>query len=266
MTYEENVNKLLEIAGDYSSIVANHALENSLYTTAKKELSEELEKCMSSLSVGDCNIKVSTDGFLVLSSNQWDVTCRRDYLVISEIVGLCDDPLAAFKKLIQTLAFEAIHRLISDLNITLPDVSRFASYANMAVTSIDEELIEKIKEIFKKDSDISKALKEENTKYIKYVRDVGKALSMVAYSWFEETTLVPGMKIAVANLKNDTVSVRTIKKVTRTEDAIRITTKENSAIISNFDRIDVASTWFLNAKEHTDIARAIKWKYVEQFI
>lgn len=265
MTYEENVSKLLEIAGDYNSVVTNHALENSLYTATRKEITEELEKCIGSLSIGDCSVSLTKSGIIALSSNQWDTTCMGYSVAITEVAG-SSDPLATFKELIRSLAFDIIRQLTSRRDIALSDVSRFASYANMAIASVDEDLVEKTKEAVKKDSDASRAINQENTNYIKYVKDVSKALSMVAYSWFEETTLVPGMKIAIVNLKSDTVSVRTIKKFTRTEDTIRITTKESSAIISNTDRIDIASTWFLNSKEHTDIARAIKWKCVEQFI
>lgn len=265
MTYEESVNQLIEVAGDYNSIVANHALENSVYNATVKNLFEELKKCMSSLSVGDCNIDVSDTGFLVMRSNKWNIeTVRLSTSVYATVKGQA--PLTALKSLVRKLAFEVIRRLSVEGSMALPDISRFASYANMVETSIDEALVEKIAKIAKEGSDATEALAQENTNYSKYVKNVNRMLSSVALDWFKEMPFTPGMKIAVVNAKTGSVSARTIKKITEKDGKLRITTKESSTIITNTDHIDISATWFLNAGKYADIARAVKWKYAEQFI
>ena len=265
MSYESSVNKLLEVAGDYNSIVANHALENSIYNAITKNLVEELKKCMSSLSVGDCSIDVSDAGFLIMRSNKWNIEAVRLSTKVSETVK-GQVPLTALKSLVRKLAFEVIHRLLAEENMALPDISRFASYANMVETSIDEALVEKIAKIAKEGSDATEALAQENTNYSKYVKNVNRMLSSAAFEWFKEMPFTPGMKIAVVNAKTGSVSARTIKKIIEKDGKFRITTKESSTIITNNNHIDIGVTWFLNAGKYADIARAVKWKYVEQFI
>lgn len=265
MSYEESINQLIEVAGDYNSIVANHVLESSIYNATIRTLFEELKKCMSSLSVGDCSIDVSDAGFLVMRSNKWNIGIVRFSTKVFKIAKE-QVPLTALKSLVRNLAFEVIRRLSEKENIALPDISRFASYANMVETSIDEALVEKIAKIAKEDSDATEALAQENTNYSKYVKNVNRMLSSVAFDWFKEMSFTPGMKIAVVNAKTGSVSARTIKKITEKDGKLQITTKESSTIITNINRVDKGATWFLNAGKYADIARAVKWKYAEQFI
>lgn len=53
---------------------------------------------------------------------------------------------------------------------------------------------------------------------------------------------------------------------TKDKDTLRISFEETCDVVTNITRIDDYTTWFMNAEECTDIARAIRWKYIVNYI
>ena len=74
------------------------------------------------------------------------------------------------------------------------------------------------------------------------------------------------MKIGINNLKTYKTSIKTIKRCDITDDHYSITFKESATVVTDPKRINEELTWYLNTKEHSDIAKAIKWKPIAEFI
>ena len=70
------------------------------------------------------------------------------------------------------------------------------------------------------------------------------------------------MKIGVINRKTQETAIRTIKGTT----SLGIILKESSSTITDPDRINIGLTWYLNNGECNDIAKAIKWDPIADFV
>ena len=70
------------------------------------------------------------------------------------------------------------------------------------------------------------------------------------------------MKIGVINRKTQETTIRTIRGIT----SLGITLKGSSSIITDPDRINMGLTWYLNEGDCKDIAKAIKWGPIANFI
>ena len=62
MSYEESLEKLLEVAGDYNAVISSFNLEKALYTSTITSSKEKLQKLMESLSMGDIHISITPSG------------------------------------------------------------------------------------------------------------------------------------------------------------------------------------------------------------
>ena len=151
-------------------------------------------------------------------------------------------------------------------DITFSDISRFAGYANLVVNSINKENLSELRSTSKKRCDTIKDHEDEESRYNDYVNLVATALGAVAWQWFREVELKPGMKIGVISPNSNKTIVRTVKEATKDRDTLRISFEETCDVVTNITRIDDYTTWFMNAEECTDIARTIRWKYIVNYI
>ena len=71
MTYEERVNKVIELAGDYNKIIADFSLEKALYSSIRSTADESLRQLLESLSLGDLHISIDNEGHLTVTKDGW---------------------------------------------------------------------------------------------------------------------------------------------------------------------------------------------------
>ena len=74
------------------------------------------------------------------------------------------------------------------------------------------------------------------------------------------------MKIGITNLKTGEVTVRTIRRFKKTGDSLSIAFNETSSVVTDSSRINIELTWYLNNGECSDIAKAIRWNFIADFI
>ena len=74
------------------------------------------------------------------------------------------------------------------------------------------------------------------------------------------------MKVGVTDLRTYKTSIKTIKRCNITDGHYSIAFEGSSTIVTDPKRINEEVTWYLNTKEHSDIAKAIKWKPIADFI
>ena len=99
-----------------------------------------------------------------------------------------------------------------------------------------------------------------------YESSVNKLLELASDYKTITAELKPGMKIGVISPNSNKTIVRTVKEATKDKDTLRISFEETCDVVTNITRIDDYTTWFMNAEECTDIARAIRWKYIVNYI
>ena len=164
--------------------------------------------------------------------------------------------------LIGALSFSASLRICN-----IEDIAKYIGYARLILLSIDDAVVETIKRAVDNYTKTDADYLEKYTAYSSYVGKVSLALRLVSHAWFrEKAVFAPGMKIGINNLKTYKTSIKTIKRCDITDDHYSITFKGSTTVVTDPKYINEELTWYLNTKEHSDIAKAIKWKPIAEFI
>lgn len=266
MSYESSVNRLLELAGDYQTVISEHLLEDTTYKVTYKELKLKLDEIVSSLSVGDCTLALTCDDKIVVTDSKTGVRGGVSIFPIHPLMK-SENYDQRFRDSIYQLMMSTINMMSNrNKDVTFSDISRFAGYANLVVNNINKESLSELRSVSEKRYSTINNHEDATTQYSKYVNNVSAALGAVAWQWFREVELKPGMKIGVFSHDGYNTIVRTVKEATKDKDTLRISFEETCNVVTNITRIDYYTTWFMNAEECTDIARAIRWKYIVNYI
>ena len=267
MTSEERVNKLIELAGDYNKIIADFSLEKALYSSIRSTADESLRQLLESLSLGDLHISVDNGGHLTVTKDGWGAEeCLYKYSFFSY-----RHPNGDAEEILKDALGELLLRLISNIaksgNYSVSDVARLAGYASLVMVSVDTDAAKAVKKIFDGYKQANERYKEKDIQHKTYLSAISQELYPLAQEWYKEkAVLAPGMKIGITNLKTGEVTVRTIRKFKKTGDSLSIAFNETSSVVTDSSRINVELTWYLNNGECSDIAKAIRWNFIADFI
>ena len=267
MTYEERVNKIIELAGDYNKIIADFSLEKALYSSIRSTADESLRQLLESLSLGDLHISIDNEGHLTVTKDGWGAEeCLYKYSFFSY-----RHPNGDAEEILKDALGELLLRLISSVaksgNYSVFDVARLTGYASLIMVNVDTDAAKAVKKIFDDYKQANERYKEKDTQHKAYLSAISQELYPLAQEWYKEkAVLAPGMKIGITNLKTGEVTVRTIRKFKKTGDSLSIAFNETSSVVTDSSRIHIELTWYLNNGECSDIAKAIRWSPIADFI
>lgn len=267
MTYEERVNKIIELAGDYNKIITDFSLEKALYNSIRSTSDENLRQLLESLSLGDIHISIKNGGYLTATKDGWGAEeCLYKYSFFSY-----RHPSGDAEETLKDALGELLLRLISSIaksgNYSVSDVARLAGYASLIMVNVDIDAAKAVKKIFDDYNQANERYKEKDIQHKTYINAISQELYPLTQEWYKEkAVLAPGMKIGITNLKTGEVTVRTIKRFKKTGDSLSIAFNESSSIVTDTSRINIELTWYLNNGECSDIAKAIKWSPIAGFV
>ena len=267
MSYEERVKKVRELAGDYNKIVTDFNLERALFNSARSKFRESIQQLLESISLGDIKVSVSDGGYLIATKDNWETTeCLYKFSFFSYEYLHGDT-----EKMLKCVVEESLLRIAARMSTSgiygIGDVAKFSNYASLIAASVDKDVAEAIKKIASEYMQTVTGFQEKNSQYAKWVGPLSSELYLLALDWFEEkAVLAPGMKIGIINRKTQETSVATIKRIKKTENSLSIALNESASIITDPARVNTCLTWYLNNGECSDIAKAIKWKPIADFI
>lgn len=267
MTYEERVSKITELAGDYNKIIADFNLEKALYNSIRSTADESLRQLLESLSLGDLHISLNRGSYLTVTKDGWGAEeCLYKYSFFSY-----RHPSGDAEETLKDALGELLLRLISSIaksgNYSVSDVARLAGYASLIMVNVDIDAAKAVKKIFDDYNQANERYKEKDIQHKTYINAISQELYPLAQEWYKEkAVLAPGMKIGLTNLKTGEVTVRTIKRFKKTGDSLSIAFNESSSIVTDTSRIHIELTWYLNNGECSDIAKAIRWSPIADFI
>lgn len=267
MSYDEKVQQLLETAADYTAVTASFNLESTLHAQACKSSLDTVKQAIEKLSLGTIHLTVDDKNHLIACVDELNVM-KESFYKIPQIFAKSDEPATeSLKSAIDQMLVGALTFSASLRTCNIESIAKYISYARLILLSIDDTVAETIKRAV---DTYRKAEADYQEKYIAYSGYVGKislALRVVSHAWFKEKlVLAPGMRVGVTDLRTYKTSIKTIKKCSTADGHYSIAFKESSAIVTDPKRINEELTWYLNTKEHSDIAKAIKWKPIAEFI
>lgn len=263
MTYEERVARIIELAGDYNKTVNDFNRERALFESARSKFKEDVQKPLESLSLGDIKFAIGNGGYLAATRNNWETT-----VCVYKFSFFCNEYLLNdTEKLLNNALEESLLKIAANMSTSglykIGDVAKFASDASLIPVSAVKDIAEAIKKTVEEYHQVEESFSRKHYQYDNWVSDVSSELYLLAREWFEEKAiLTPGMKIGVINRKTQETTIRTIKGTT----SLGITLKGSSSIITDPDRINMGLTWYLNEGDCSEIAKAIKWSPIANFI
>ena len=266
MSYDDRVKKVLELAGDYNGTITSFNLEKALYANTCNKAKEEIRQLVESLSLGDIKLSVNSGGYLTATKDTWGEDCLYKYSFFSNSF-LNGDVEKIFKSVLQESLLRVILKGTGTGMCNIFDVAKTSRYASLIAASVDGDVTEAIKKLANEYRQAEDRLAAKNTQYINYTNAIFRELYPLACEWFDEKAIfTPGMRIGVINLRTRVVAARTIKRFKKTENSISIALNESASIITDPARISKVLTWYLNNGECSDIAKAIKWRPIADFI
>ena len=269
MTYEEHVKRVRKLAGNYNMIVANFNLEKALRTSTCNAAVEKMKQLLESLSIGDVHISLNSGGYIIMARTGLKEECLYKYPLFSYSY-LNGDSDKIFRDVIEELLLRITSTMSSMLwCYRLSDVASFVRDASLVMASVNAGAAETAKKIATEYRQAEERFDAKRAQYDSYRSTLSSELYTLAREWYlEKAVFVPGMKIGINNFKTGETVVRTIKKCKFTDDLehCSITFNESSTVVTDPARISTGVTWFLNNGECSDIAKAIKWSFIANFI
>ena len=267
MTYEERVKRVRKLAGNYNTIVANFNLEKALHASTCSTAIEKTKQLLESLSLGDVHISINSGGYIIMARTGLKEECLYKYPLFSYSY-LNGDSDKIFRGVIEELLLRITSTMSSMLwCYRLSDVASFVRDASLVMASVNAGVAETAKKIATEYRQAEERLTEKSARYLTYVNTISGELDLLAREWYKEgTILAPGMRAGIVNLKTDEVTIRTIKSCKITDKSFSIAFNESSSRVTDPDRIHIGLTWYLNNGECSDIAKAIKWKPIADFV
>ena len=263
MTYEEGVTRIRELAGDYNKIVNDFNQERALFESARSKFKEDVQKPLESLSLGNIKFAIGNGGYLFATRDNWETN-----VCVYKFSFFCNEYLLNdTEKLLSNALEESLLKIAANMSTSglykIGDVAKFASDASLIPVSEVKDIAEAIKRIVEEYHQVEESFSRKDYQYDNWVSGISSKLDLLAREWFQEkAVLTPGMKIGVINRKTQETTIRTIKGIT----SLGITLKGSSSVITDPDRINMGLTWYLNNGECNDIAKAIKWGPIADFI
>ena len=267
MTYEEHVKRIRKLAGDYNTIVANFNLEKALHASTCNAAIEKMKQLLESLSLGDVHITINSGGYITMARTSLKEECLYKYPLFSYSY-LNGDSSKIFKDTIEELLLRITSTMSSMLwCYRLSDVVSFVRDASLVMASVNAGAAEAAKKIATEYKQAEERLTEKSSRYFTYVNKISGELDLLAREWYKEgEVLAPGMRVGIVDLRTNEVTIRTIKSCKITDESFSITFNESSSRVTDPNRIHIGLTWYLNNGECSDIAKAIKWKPIADFI
>lgn len=267
MSYDEKVQKLLEAAADYAAVTASFNLESTLHAQVCKSAMDTVKQAIEKLSLGTIHLTINDKDCLTVYVDEMNVT-RASFHNILQVFMKSDEPATGpLKSAIDQMLVGALAFSISLHTCNIESIAKYIGYARLILLSIDDTVAETIKRAVDTYRKTDADYQEKYIAYSGYVGKISLALRVVSHAWFrEKAVLVPGMRVGINDLRTYKTSIKTIKRCNITDDHYSITFKESATIVTDPKRINEELTWYLNTKEHSDIAKAIKWKPIAEFI
>ena len=267
MTYEERVKRVRRLAGNYNTTVTSFNLEKALRASTCNTAVEKMKQLLESLSIGDVHISINSGGYIIMARTGLKEECLYKYPLFSYSY-LNGDSDKIFRGVIEELLLRITSTMSSMLwCYRLSDVASFVRDASLVMASVNAGAAETAKKIATEYRQAEERLTEKSARYFTYVNTISGELDLLAREWYKEgAILAPGMRVGIVNLKTDEVAIRTIKRCKITDESFSITFNESPSRITDPSRIHIGLTWYLNNGDCSDIAKAIKWKPIADFI
>ena len=258
MTYEEAKERVRKAAGDYRTIAREHALNSALVKTSRDELMQKLQDIVSPLSLSPIQFQsINNEHYIWVGTGYEGGTMN---LSMPKTLTKED----ACKELRQRIEYKLTSIIGHTANyhareLGLKGTQQLCSYALLVLNNLTQDVLASIVEV-SRDLDTAEQTKVDLARnYENYCTQLSLEMEVAANHWLAQTTIVPGMKLSIRDLRTVNTSgkseVRTVKRVADTTGAIYF--KETASIVTDRARIYPLGSWLINEPEFAEIEKVL---------
>lgn len=273
MTYKEACETVDKLCEDWETKYNNHKLENTAYNLSSKESTEKMQE------LADKIFNNTTNGVLcvgielsdIMGMYMFDVAiCPKNGYKCEGFSrpwsGTSTNQLTKeqftrifFQDIKHELGRALTNDCIKDLS-DLSEITRGITLAELAMeqnkffATLQAELAERGEE-YRKFATSVRA-------YTDWRMSVRTAMIDAAAIWLEETSLIPGMKIAIRDIGAQCYTIKTLKTPSEEHSLAPLEFTDGSCILTSNPRVYKIGTWFANNDRYREIAIALDFAEV----
>lgn len=258
MTYEEAKERVRKAAGDYKTIARDYALNSTLAKTSRDELVQKLQDIVGSLSLSPIQFQFTgNDHYIHVDTGYGDGT-----VYLSRLKTLAKED--ACKELRQRIEYALTGSVGRAANyhageLGLKGTQQLCSYALLVLNNLTQDVLASIVEVSRGLDTAEQTKVDLARNYENYCTQLSLEMEVAANHWLAQTTIVPGMKLSIRDLRTVNTSgkseVRTVKRVADTTGAIYF--KETASIVTGRARIYPLGSWLINEPEFAEMERVL---------
>ena len=276
MTYKEACEEIDRLCEDWGVRYSNHKLESVAYNLNAKESIEKIREFAHNVFDKATNgvLSVEVDPSEVEAAYVFNIVLRsrRGYKREGFSNPWSGIPVKQLTKEQFTHTFfqDVQHVLgraltsddVEDLS-DLSEITRGIVLAELAMeqndffATLQAELIERGEEC--------RRFNTSSQAYSEWRTSVGRAMMNAATAWIKETSLVPGMKIAIRDLNRCCYVVKTLKALSQWDSAVSLELTDGSCVPNGGPTFYKEGTWLVNNDHYREIAVALDFLEAKRF-
>lgn len=258
MTYEEAKERVRKAAGDYRTIAREHALNSVLVKTSKDELMQKLQDIVNPLSLSPIQLhSISNEHYIWVGTDYEGGTMN---LSMSKTLTK-EDACKEIRQRIEYALTRSVGRTATyhASELGLKGTQQLCSYALLVLNNLTQDVLASIVEVSRGLDTAEQTKVDLARNYEDYCTQLSLEMEVAANHWLAQTTIVPGMKLSIRDLRTVNTSgkseVRTVKRVADTTGAIYF--KETASIVTDRARIYPLGSWLINEPEFAEMERVL---------
>ena len=258
MTYEEAKERVRKAAGDYRTIAREHALNSALVKTSRDELMQKLQDIVNPLSLSPIQLhSISNEHYIWVGTDYEGGTMN---LSMPKTLTK-EDACKEIRQRIEYALTRSVGRTASyhTSELGLKGTQQLCSYALLVLNNLTQDVLASIVEVSRGLDTAEQTKVDLARNYENYCTQLSLEMEVAANHWLAQTTIVPGMKLSIRDLRTVNTSgkseVRTVKRVADTTGAIYF--KETASIVTDRARINALESWLINEPEFAEMERVL---------
>ena len=255
MTYEEAVADVLKVAGDYKKISSTHDIEVAIHKKDISQAKDDIKNVIEKLSISPESIQlvVKDEKLFVQAFGLEDST----YSLIYD-TGRLMNAKTEFPKHVERTLKDFIREHVIKSSLEIGDIQRFCGYARLIMSSITPETTGALSEAGIKLDRAKNTLLTTTNNYAGYCTNLKRAMSRAANYWMSVTTIKPGMKLSIIDLRSSDKEsdVRTVKRVRNQDSEVIMAFEGTASIVRGTARINALESWLINNPQFQEMGSA----------
>lgn len=269
MIYKEACEVLDKACENWEAIYNDCKLEDALYEVTQRKSKESLQNLIESSFGKITNNVIEAEIVPAVASsahtimvyihldNRKAVTSTIYPWPMSSVIDVTEEQFIS--TLLQGIKSTLGKALIYESSVTPAEIVRISNCIRLIELDLRQGVFfPTIQKILNEREESNKRYTSIHHKYNNLTTGITQALAEASNAWYQEYTLIPGMKVVLENLRNGDISVKTIKSLSEksAEPLLRFTDGTYTPVNSN--RILKLSTWIVNNDQYKNIATTLK--------